>query len=125
DLQRAYDALAQRDYTAAIQLADSVQPWPGAARPGEIDCLKAEAYADSGDRRRAEEHYLMARAADPSYFWSLADLADFHADPKQPLELRRQQAAPYVQELRTRFAGHPDLPRVLQKISRKLQEPPT
>src|SRR5262249_40975056 len=40
DLRRAYDALHRGDYAAAIALADSVRPWPGAARPGEIDCLR-------------------------------------------------------------------------------------
>jgi hypothetical protein len=39
------------------------------------------------------KHYLRAYQADPSYFWTVADLAVFYASSDEPLEVRRRRVA--------------------------------
>jgi hypothetical protein len=73
-----------------------------------------------GDRPRAEAYYLRAYLADPTYFWAVADLALFYASSGEPIAERRRLAAPYLNRLRTEFAGHPGLPEILARVERKL-----
>ena len=113
-----------RAYPAAFEALARAERWPSTTRPGRIDYVRAEAYAGMGDRRLAETSYLRAYRADGTYFWTVADLALFYASSDEPAADRRRLAAPYLTRLRTEFAGHPDCPRVLAHVERKLAIPP-
>jgi hypothetical protein len=73
-----------------------------------------------GDRRHAETYYLRACRADRTYFWAVADLALFYASSDEPVAERRRLAGPYLNRLRTEFAGYPPLPETLARVERKL-----
>ena len=107
-------------YRAALDALDGADRWPSTAKAGRIDHLRAEAFAGIGDRRRAETHYLRAYTADPTYFWTVADLAFFYASSNAPGPERHRQAAPYVNRLRTEFSGHPAFSRILTRVERRL-----
>jgi hypothetical protein len=112
----------QRAYQAALEVLAGAEPWPSTTKPGRIDYVRAEAYAGMGDRPRAEAYYLRAYLADPTYVWAVADLALFYASSGEPIAERRRLAAPYLNRLRTEFAGHPGLPEILARVERKLAE---
>jgi hypothetical protein len=122
DLGEVYRLLASRQYAAALQASERAARWPCPAKPGQLDYVRAEAYRGLGDYHRAEEHYLRSCQADPSYFWTVADLAIFYASSDQPRETRRRQVVPYVDKLRKEFAQEPYLPRVLSRIERRLSQ---
>ena len=112
--------VAQGAYRAALDALEGADRWPSTAKAGRVDYLRAEAYAAIGDRPRAEQHYLQAYAADPTYFWTVADLALFYASSDAPAAERRRQAAPYVNRLRIEFSANPALPRTLTRLNRRL-----
>jgi len=107
-------------YQAGLEALARAEPWPSTTKPGRIDYARAEAYAGLGERQRAENYYLRAYRADRTYFWVVADLALFYASSSEPVAERRRLAAPYMNQLRTEFAGHPDLPGILARVERKL-----
>jgi hypothetical protein len=107
-------------YGAGLQALARAEHWPSTARPGRIDYLRGEAYAGLGDRPRAEASYLRALRADPTYFWTVADLALFYASSGEPVAERRRRTAPYVAKLQADFRGHQELPRVLARLEQKL-----
>jgi hypothetical protein len=107
-------------YQAALEVLARAEPWPSTTKPGRIDYVRAEAYAGMGDRRRAETYYLRAYRADPTYFWTVADLALFYASSGGPVAERRRLVAPYLNRLRSEFVGHPALPEILARVERKL-----
>jgi len=114
-------ALVERGaYQAALEVLAGAEPWPSTTKPGRIDYVRAEAYAGMGDRPRAEAYYLRSYLADPTYFWAVADLALFYASSAEPVGQRRRLVAPYLNRLRSEFAGHPDLPEILARVERKL-----
>lgn len=121
--EEAMSSIKRQRYAAALEMLDSAGRWPSTARAGRIDYQKAEAFNGLGDRSRAEEHYLMAYQADPTFFWTLADLAVFYASSDEPVLNRRLRVAPLVNVLKSEFAHHKDLPRVLARIERKLAKP--
>jgi tetratricopeptide (TPR) repeat protein len=112
-----------RAYSAAFEALARAERWPSTTRPGRIDYVRAEAYAGIGDRRLAEASYLRAYQADRTYFWAVADLAFFYASSDELVTDRRRLAAPYLNRLRTEFAGHPDFPWALARVERKLAVP--
>ncbi len=114
-------ALVERHaYQAGLDALGRAERWPSTTRPGRIDYVRAEAYAGLGDRRHAEIYYLRAYRADRTYFWAVADLALFYASSDEPVAARRRLAAPYLDRLRSEFAGHPSLPEVLARVLGKL-----
>jgi len=112
--------LEQRASRAALEALARAESWPSTTKPGRIDYVRAEAYAAMGDPRRAEASLLRAYRADPTYFWTIADLALFYASSGEPIAERRRLAAPYLNRLRTEFAGHSGLPEILARVERKL-----
>ncbi|GMU24324.1 MAG: hypothetical protein AMXMBFR13_43980 [Phycisphaerae bacterium] len=110
-LRDAFALLHRRQPVAALGLIDQAARWPNPSGPARIDYARAEAYLLLGNRAEAERQYLAAYTGDPSYFWTVADLAVFYAASDEPLEIRRQKAAPWIQELESRFADHADMPR--------------
>jgi membrane-bound metal-dependent hydrolase YbcI (DUF457 family) len=117
-------ALLQNDeFVSAIALIKEAERWPSGTKPGRFDYAVAEAYARRGDRQRSEDHYLRAYEADPSYFWVVADLAVFYASGDEPSDSRRVRTEPYLRKLKSGFAGHGHLSRVLAKVERKLAQP--
>jgi len=123
DLELGRALVEARAYEAGIETLARAERWPSTAKPGRIDYLRAEAYAGMGDRQRTEAHYLRAYRADPTYFWTVADLALFYASSGEPVAERRRLAAPYLTRLRTEFAGHRALPQAVARVERKLAAP--
>ncbi len=121
--EEVYSLLQAQKIGAAITLIESAERWPSTVKPGRLDYAVAEAHALNGDRSQSERHYLRAYDADPDYFWVVADLAVFYATSDLPAGARRLQAEPYLRRLRSEFADHPDLPRILGKVDRKLARP--
>ncbi len=125
------ELMTRREYAEALAAADLADRWPYPAWPGRLDYTRAEALAALGRRDDAEAFYLRSIEADPDYFWSVADLAVNYAACDRPEAWRREQAAPWVERLKTHFAGHERLEHVLAKVERKLgearsgSEPPT
>ena len=124
-LDGAAALLKRRDSVGALALVERAERWPSTADPGKVDCLRAEAYNEMGDRSRAERHYLSALRADPARFWTVANLADFYASSGRPLSERCWNAAPYLRRLREDFADHEDLPLVLARLARNLDRCPS
>jgi membrane-bound metal-dependent hydrolase YbcI (DUF457 family) len=122
DAERARALVEAGAYRAGLEALAHADRWPSAAKPGRIEYLRAEAYAGLGDRGAAERSYRKAYRADPTYFWTVADLALFYASSAEPASERRRLVAPYMDRLRVDFAGHPTLPSVLAKLERRLQE---
>lgn len=121
DLRTAKWLLEERhEYSAALDLLSRADRWPSPAKPGRIDYLRAEALDRLGDRAEAERHYLASYEADPSYFWTVADLALFYAGGPGPSDARRRAATPYISRLSTRFARHRQTPATLARIERLL-----
>jgi len=114
----------QRAYPAALEVLVRAERWPSTVNPGRIDYVRAEAYAGMGDRHRAEAHYLRAYAADPMYFWTVADLAVFYASSSGSVTERRRLIAPYLSRLQTEFARDPALPEILARVEGKLAGSP-
>jgi hypothetical protein len=112
--------LEQRAYQVGFDALARAERWPSTTKPGRIDYVRAEAYAGMGDRRLAEAYYLRAYQADRTYFWVVADLALFYASSGEPLAERRRLAAPYLNQLRTEFIGHPELAKILERLEGKL-----
>ncbi len=124
-LDRA-DGLTRRgQHAAALAVLDEADRWPYPVPRARIDYLRAEAYTGLRDRARAEPCYLRAVQTDPSYFWAVADLANFYASGPEPPAERRQRVQPYLDLLRKRFPDHPSAAHYVQQIDRKLQAPPT
>ena len=125
----------QRDYRQARQLAESGQyraaleacaradRWPSTAQPGRIDYIRAVAWLGLGDRARAEQFYLRSYDAEDGYIWAVADLALFYADSTAPIEERRAQAGHWLTILRTDFPRHRALPRLVERVERRLAAP--
>ena len=114
----------QGAYQAGLQALARAEGWPSTTKPGRIDYARAEAYAGMGDRRRAETYYLRADRADPTYFWTVADLAVFYASSGEPIAERRRLIAPYLNRLRTEFARHPALSEIVVRVEGKLAASP-
>lgn len=111
----------QHLYLPALALLDQAGRWPSPAKPGRIAYLRAEAWNSLGDRARAERSYLASYAEDPSYFWTVADLALFYAAGPEPGPVRRHAAAPYIARLSGRFARHRETARTLERIEQLLR----
>jgi membrane-bound metal-dependent hydrolase YbcI (DUF457 family) len=120
-LSQARLLVESRAYQAALDLADRAERWPSTARPGRIDHVRGEAYAGLGERQLAESAFQRSIAADPSYFWAVADLADLYASLDAPAAERQRLLAGPLAQLHATFAGNPALPQVLARIERKLK----
>ncbi len=124
--ERAFSDLNQMlksgAFSEVLARADGVNRWPGTAKPGRVDYMVAEAYLGLGDRASAKPMLLKACAADPDYFWPLADLAVLYASSPGDRSDREALVAPVVEKLRRTFATHADLKRVCVKIDRLLGE---
>lgn len=116
--------LEQGRPSEALLILERPEGWLRGTKPGRSDYLKAEAYLMTGERAKAERHYLLSLAADPDYFWALADLAAFYASSELPLAERERRVAPYLERLRRDFPRHRALPRTLERVARKLAESP-
>jgi tetratricopeptide (TPR) repeat protein len=123
-LETGRGLVEQRAYQAGLEALARAEPWPSTTKPSRIDYVRAEAYAGMGDRQRAEVYYLRAYRADPTYFWTVADLALFYASSSEPVAERRRLVAPYLNRLRSEFVGHPALPRIFAQLERTLATPP-
>jgi tetratricopeptide (TPR) repeat protein len=121
ELLHARALVAQGDYVRALAACDRADRWPATVAPGRLDYVRAEAWLGLGNRDRAEKYYLSSRRGDPTYFWTVADLAVMYASGEKPLDQRRREAAPWVHVLETDFAGHPALPRTLARVQRNLR----
>ncbi|NOT00710.1 MAG: hypothetical protein HOP29_08790 [Phycisphaerales bacterium] len=119
-LVRARATASTGDHAEAIRLAESAARWPWATGPGSAQYVMAEMLHQSGDRARAEAMYLESCRLGPDKFWPAADLALFHASGPEPTAERRRRVDPWRNVLSRRFARHPDLPRMLDKIDRAL-----
>jgi hypothetical protein len=115
-LEAARSSIELHDYARGLPLLEQALRWPSTAKPGRADYLRGEAYFGLGDRPQAERAYLEAYAADPHYFWVVADLAAFYASGSEPETARRDRAEPFLRRLRTDFADHPALPQTLARV---------
>jgi membrane-bound metal-dependent hydrolase YbcI (DUF457 family) len=119
-MERATRLVQENRYRDALLALDQAERWPSTAKPGRIEYLRAESHGGLGDRQRAEGHYLRSYETDPTYFWVIADLAVFYASAPAPEAERRARAAPWIDLLQGRFAGHPALPDALARVRRAL-----
>lgn len=120
--QAARDAArlnARGRYTEALRLADAADRWPS-LRPGRLDIIRGEAYEALGEPAIAERYFLQVYEKDPTNFWAVADLAEFHAASNAPAADRRRLVEPYAEELKRNFPRHERLNDVLARIDRKL-----
>jgi membrane-bound metal-dependent hydrolase YbcI (DUF457 family) len=122
-LGHAHSLLSQRRYRDALETLEAANRWPGVREPGRVDHLRGRAWEGLGDVRRAEALLLRALQADPGHFWALVDLAELYATTDRPASERRAQLEPYLDRLRTEFAGDPHLPRVLAAIEDEFSKP--
>ena len=84
---------AQGRYADALRVADTADRWPWPVRPGRLDIIRGEAHEALGEPAIAERYFLQAYEEDPTNFWAVADLAEFHAASKAPVADRRRLAA--------------------------------
>jgi membrane-bound metal-dependent hydrolase YbcI (DUF457 family) len=112
---------AQGRYAEALRLADTADRWPS-VKPGQLDIIRGEAYEALGEPAIAERYFLRAYEEDPTNFWAVADLAEFHAASNAPVADRRRAVEPYADELKRNFPRHKRLNEVLARIDRKLGE---
>ncbi len=124
DLVRARALAESGQYREALEICRTADLWPSSARPGRIEYVRAMAWGGLGDRNRAEQAYLRAYEADPTYIWTVADLAAFYADADAPLDERRRRTEPWIRLLELRFADHPALPQLVARVQRRLQRGP-
>lgn len=122
-LATAMRHLAEGRHQDALEWAAAAERWPSPAKAGRVDYIRGEAYDGLGDKVRAETYYLRAYAADPDYFWVIADLAAFYAGSTLAYEQRARMVEPYVERLRKDFAHEPALSSVLSRITRRLSTP--
>jgi hypothetical protein len=106
-------------YQTALATLNLAERWPSTAKPGRIDYLRAWTYEQLKDRKRAEFYYLRSYHADPSYFWTVADLVLFYASSAGPELDRRRAAAPYLSRLREDFSNHQQLHEVLNQVDQR------
>jgi hypothetical protein len=117
----ALDRLVAGDAASALRLADEADRWPRPTRPGRLDYLRAEAYHALRQEDIARHFLVLSTRADPGYFWARADLCLSYATSSRPIEERRRTALPCLHDLKTRFAGHPDLERMAGRADRALR----
>jgi tetratricopeptide (TPR) repeat protein len=110
---------AQGRHAEALRLADTADRWPS-LRPGRLDIIRGEAYEALGEPTVAERYFLRAYEKDPTNFWAVADLAEFHAALDAPAADRRRLVEPYANELKRNFPRHERLNDVLARIERRL-----
>ncbi len=123
DLMRARVLVEQGDFRAALDYCDRAETWPSPIQAGRLDYVRAESWLGLGERERARWFLVRSVEADPSYYWAVADLAVVTASGPEPLDQRRRLAAPWISLLQSRFAGHPALPRTLERIRSRLNAP--
>lgn len=121
ELLDARALVARGNYVDALAACDRAERWPSTAAPGRLDYVRAEAWLGLGDRTRAEQYYLASRRRDPTYFWTVADLAVLYASTQKPVAERRRDVGPWIALLESKFAGHPALPRTLERVRRGLE----
>ena len=120
-LETAERLVSRGRFVEALHAADLADGgWISSIKPGRVDVVRAEAYEGLGDSARAEALYLTAYQKDPTNFWAAVDLVEHFASCDRPLAERRRLAQPYLEELRSAFATHRDLPAILSRIDKKL-----
>ena len=124
ELHTIRDSLAAGEFDTVLLQISRAKRWLPEAKPGRLDYYAAEASLGLADRPRAEEYYLRAYRANPGYFWLVVDLAVFRASSDEPASVRRERTEPLLRRLREEFKYHKDQPRFLEKIERKLAQPP-
>ena len=110
-----------RNYKNNLLKVTQAEKWPGIAKPGRIEYLKAEAYAGLGDYNKAESYYLRSYKSDPEYFWCVADMAIFYASSDKSVFERRHLALPYLSRLKNKFTNHQDRQSYIDKLEQKLK----
>ncbi len=124
-VRRARLLLERGDYRGALTLCDAAEPWPSQARAGRIDHLRGDAWLGLGDVGQAEQYYLRSYRADPSYIWTVADLAELYASEEGSPAERQRRAQRWMHLLQSRFAAHPAMPALLTRAEQALIVPPT
>lgn len=122
-LVRARALAESGQYSAALDVCRLASRWPSIGRPGRVDYVRAVAWTGLGDRARAEQFYRLSYAEDPTYIWTVADLAYLAASGTGPDVVRRQRAEPWLMLLRTEFSAHPAADRLAAKAERYLHAP--
>jgi hypothetical protein len=120
DLREAARLNAAGRHVRALEALDRADKWPRFGRPGRIEYLRGEAYAQMGDVERAEMYYRRVIEADPDYIWAIADLALLYASSEDDIATRRRRVEPLVERMKRDFADHRALNRLLQRIEREL-----
>ncbi|HZW54308.1 MAG TPA: hypothetical protein VFF00_09745, partial [Candidatus Elarobacter sp.] len=120
-LETAERLVGRGRFVEALRAADLADGgWISSIKPGRVDVVRAEAYEGLGDSPRAEALYLRAYSKDPTNFWAAVDLVEHFASCDRPLAERRRLVQPYIEELRSAFATHRELPAILARIDKKL-----
>lgn len=109
------------DCQGALALLERAGRWPYSS-PGRAEYWKGVAYAKLGERTKAEASYERSCAEEPSDFWPFADLAALRACGSEPQTARRARVEPMLAILRRRFGDHPDLPAMVARIERCLND---
>ncbi len=125
DLAAANRLLWKGRYAESLAMVERADRWPRAATPARMDYARAEAYAGLKQRDLAEYYFLRSIEADPTFFWSIGDLAVLYASGEEPVEERQKKVEPYRRLLETRFSDHAHLGSYLKRIERKLAAPAT
>jgi membrane-bound metal-dependent hydrolase YbcI (DUF457 family) len=103
-----------------LALLPAAGRWPSPGKPGRIDYLRGAAYNALGNRDAAEHFYLLSLRQDPSYFWTVVDLAMMYADGPGSSAERRSKMAPYMRRLERDFASQAEFAAVSASIAARL-----
>ncbi|MGE4092151.1 MAG: metal-dependent hydrolase [Candidatus Binatia bacterium] len=104
------------EYASALALLDDAEQWPANTRPGRIDYLRGWIYHQLGEYSRAELFYLKAEKADPTYFWTVADLVELYVSLPIATAERCRLLAPYLIRLLQDFGEQPELAALLVRV---------
>ncbi len=120
DAEAAHWLIEHGEPGRGLALLPAAARWPSPAKPGRIDYLRGAAYNALGNRDAAEHFYLLSLRQDPSYFWTVVDLAMMYADGPGSSAERRSKMAPYMQRLERDFASQAEFAAVSASIARRL-----
>jgi hypothetical protein len=123
DLSVARNLAETGHYEAALEACATAERWHSPAAPGRVDYVRAMSWWGLGRADRAEDLYLRSFQADPSYMWTVADLAVLYASSDAPLEQRQRKAEDWLLILRDRFPNHPAVPDQIERVQRQLARP--
>ena len=108
------------DYEAALEKLDDASRWPAPFRPGTIDFFRGRVWLQLGDRELAEATFQRVGQVAPRNIYAVEQLALLCASVEGSYEVRTKCMEPWLEVLRARFGDHARIPRIREKLERRL-----